>query len=1111
MQVGGRDGGSSSGGSEDRAPFSPPPAPTTFVPRPAIAGAVVDYLRDSLGPETASGPVVGLLGSSGYGKTTLARWLAHERRIQDLFPDGVLWIYLGDVRSPLQLLNVVNNVIGFVGGAAPADSDGIIDATKQLAELLDGSRSLLVLDRAMKAADVEPFLAGGRRCGRLITSTQSHAIPEAARSIEVSVMEDGEAAALLTYSLPPGARAQLDVLLRMASGWALLLKVLNGVVRQAMHAQGSLTDALALVNQRLAEHPLSPATEVSIGPTSELGLRDLEQRGDTWLNSFLELAMFPEGIEIPIAALQRCWSALGLNEDAGTVASVFSEVPLLEHFDSARSTLRLHPVIREWLRQKQQARLPEMNMRLVDTYRASLSGEGWWALPAGADTEYLWRNLAYHLYEAGLDNELITTVTDMRYLAERCRRFGAAAADDDLHYAHLCNPAHPLVIAAEGLLRAVATKIMGLRRWTDIAATLAVRMQASDKLAGAVDSLAAGAESPRLWPRWAAVGVEATTPIGHHEGTAINSVGCDTVARRAATGGADGTIRIWDTDKSAEPIVRVEGHRAAVNSVSFDHAGKCLASGGADWLVKVWSIGESSATFVTELDGHGAEVNSVSLDATGKRVVSAGADHTARAWELQSDRWVHLSTFYGHTAFVNSVSLSGPGLRAVSGCAEGTVRIWDPATGRQLGPTVGHTHAVNSVSFDQPGERIVSGGADGYIRVWDATSMDLLQEWVGHEGQHVDAVRFDRNGTRIVSGGADDTTRVWDARTGREIASTTYSAGVRAVACDDLGTRIVSACPDGQLWLFSPGSYPTLQSDRPETVRCVATDDGSRRVASGGRDGTVLIKDAHTAVDIRSLKGHGPWVNSVAWDTQSERLASAGADGTVHIWDVSGEGRPLVMSGHGYGGEPSDQFVNSVAFDPDGKRVVSAGADGTVRIWDASSGAPLGLLGGHRVRAEIPRAREVNAAAFDPAGKRVVSAGADGTVRIWDVGALREILVMHGHDGRYVNSAQFDPSGDFVVSGGYDGRTLVWNAGTGQLLYRLGEGSAVASAAFVGDWHHVVCGRANGMMELWEVDTEQLRAQLRLDGSVFACECGSPRTVAVGTGLGLYMLELVLV
>src|SRR5262249_23477131 len=116
---------------------------------------------------------------------------------------------------------------------------------------------------------------------------------------------------------------------------------------------------------------------------------------------------------------------------------------------------------------------------------------------------------------------------------------------------------------------------------------------------------------------------------------------------------------------------------------------------------------------------------------------------------------------------------------------------------------------------------------------------------------------------------------------------------------------------------------------RPDPSGSLAFAPGGALLASGGREGTVTLRDANTGNTALTLKGHAGYVSSVAFSPGGgRRLVSGSRDGTVKVWDTSNGQETLTLKGH-------TDWVQSVAFSPDGWRIASGSRDGTVRIWDA--------------------------------------------------------------------------------------------------------------------------------------------------------------------------------
>ena len=73
-----------------------PEPPADFVQRPTEFDALKRKLLDAKGDAVAI--TAALRGAGGYGKTTLAKALAHDPDIEDAYFDGILWA--GLAKSP---------------------------------------------------------------------------------------------------------------------------------------------------------------------------------------------------------------------------------------------------------------------------------------------------------------------------------------------------------------------------------------------------------------------------------------------------------------------------------------------------------------------------------------------------------------------------------------------------------------------------------------------------------------------------------------------------------------------------------------------------------------------------------------------------------------------------------------------------------------------------------------------------------------------------------------------------------------------------------------------------------------------------------------------------
>ncbi|HZF47607.1 MAG TPA: pentapeptide repeat-containing protein [Polyangiaceae bacterium] len=311
---------------------------------------------------------------------------------------------------------------------------------------------------------------------------------------------------------------------------------------------------------------------------------------------------------------------------------------------------------------------------------------------------------------------------------------------------------------------------------------------------------------------------------------------------RIASGGWDGTVRLWDR-ASGKELARLAGHKGGVRAVAWEGPGRRLASGGEDGTVRLWD--GASGQELARLEGHEGRVYAVAWEGMGRRLASGGEDGTVRLWDGASGE--ELARLVGHQRGAWAVAWEGTGRRLASGGNDRTVSLWDGASGEELARLAGHQLGVWAMAWEGAGRRLASGGNDGTVRLWDGASGQELARLAGHEGE-VWAVAWEGTGRRLASGGEDGTVRLWDGASGQELARLAgHQRGVLALAWEGTG----------------------------------------RRFASGGRDGTVKLWDGASGQELARLAGHEGWVLAVAWESTGRRLASAGSDGTVCLWDAA--------------------------------------------------------------------------------------------------------------------------------------------------------------------------------------------------------------------------------
>src|SRR5262245_34368888 len=103
--------------------------------------------------------------------------VCHDPRIQEAFDDGIMWVTLG--KDPGDLTPRIVDLIETLSGERPGFATVQAAAAELSARLADRD-ILMVVDDVWNEEHLRPFLQGGSRCARLITTRIASNTPTSA-------------------------------------------------------------------------------------------------------------------------------------------------------------------------------------------------------------------------------------------------------------------------------------------------------------------------------------------------------------------------------------------------------------------------------------------------------------------------------------------------------------------------------------------------------------------------------------------------------------------------------------------------------------------------------------------------------------------------------------------------------------------------------------------------------------------------------------------------------------------------------------------------------------------------------------------------------------------
>ena len=588
--------------------------------------------------------------------------------------------------------------------------------------------------------------------------------------------------------------------------------------------------------------------------------------------------------------------------------------------------------------------------------------------------------------------------------------------------------------------------------------------------------------------------------------------------------------------------VESRGHRGVLYSLSPSPNGRLVATGGLDGTVRVWQL--SDGQLLRVLVGHDSYSGSVAWSPCGTLIASAGTwDGSVRLWDPKAGR--QLRVFKGLKNPVGNVAWSPSGRRLVASSGfSGVLWMWDGEadetetaselghyiTGLQWSPN-GMSLAVlseqspvtvldmesrqsrkeNVRSFGDASTTSLAWSPDGArVAIGSGTQCSILDSATGEEVKKLSgaclSMAWSPDGKQLATTGSSYAVQIWDVEAGKVAAPVPATAS--RLAWDRASQRLFCLYTT-QLTVYDPAEKKVVLTIPAALIQppywCVG-----RPMVTGLMTAKLSLWDANTARHLCDLSGHTSTISAVSWPRDGKTLASASSDKTLRIWNV-GTGETMhTLTGH-------TATVTDVAWSPNGKVLASAGSDKTVRIWDPDDES-CQVLEGHT--------GAVRALAWSPAGNQLLSGGSDQTVIVWDpksgkaqrtIEVSRPVLslacatigktmtlacgttedqvqVINATSGQQlailrsrgsppsVTALAWLPMGGHLFAGRSCHTAQLWDAGANKVIRHFQAMAPVAYVTIAGNGNTLVAGNHDGTVRFWDTASGELRGVV-LDGA----------------------------
>ncbi|RYP73255.1 hypothetical protein DL771_003684 [Monosporascus sp. 5C6A] len=617
-------------------------------------------------------------------------------------------------------------------------------------------------------------------------------------------------------------------------------------------------------------------------------------------------------------------------------------------------------------------------------------------------------------------------------------------------------------------------------------------------------------------------------------GTPVVVLAVDRTSTLLATGGTEGSIKVWDivggyvTHTFRGPSVLVSAlhffeiasnpRKTSEADVSKDSAKRKrrksksnaedadeeettttrfrLASGSQDGKVRIWDLHKRSV--VASLDSHVSDVRGLDYSPTQNTLVTAGRDKTMRWWDTRSWKARKVTPSF---ELVEAVGFIGDGQLTYTAGSNGCFRVWDTDSGRELTKEQApksETEAFVGAVYRPELPFVICIQVDHTLAFYQppteatgAAQISPLEPFRRITGTHDDIIdlRYLLPDSSL-------------------LALATNSEEIRIVSVSEPTVEVPDPFSSSYF-----GRDVALLKGHDDIIISLDVDWSGYWVATGAKDNTAKLwrvdPENGSYTCYVTFSGHAESVSAVALPRARPAeeskahadplnhpppfLITGSSDQTIKKWEIPREPQQSAKKGTRatYTRKAHDKDINAIDISQSGHLFASASQDRAVKIWSIQEGEVQGILRGHRrgvwsVSFAPPDTLIIQGEQGPAAGKSVVITGSgDKTIKLWSLTDYSCLRTFEGHSNSVLKVAWLNiPKGEerskkplLFSSGGGDGLVKVWDANTGETACTLDnhEDRVWALAVHPGT-NTIVSGSGDSTVTFWKDTSTETQA-----------------------------------